>query len=148
MKIDGLDPLKNRPGQGPGKAEPARGSSFEEALKEASGKTEKTAAPRRAAGPAPVAPLFISEDRGADLKSAVGRLEDLLTDLSMFANALGDMNLPVEKLNPMVDELEERKEELALMIGKLPEGDLKNIASEALSILIEQVSFYHAGYVA
>ncbi|MGK7344687.1 MAG: hypothetical protein ACNS63_02625 [Candidatus Nitrospinota bacterium M3_3B_026] len=148
MKIDGLDPLKNRPGGKPEKTEPVRGEPFEKVLKKVSGEAGKTSAPRGPAGPAPVTPLFLSGESGARLRETAGRLEDLLTDLSMFANALGDMNLPVERLNPMVDELEERKEEIALMIGELPDGELKDIASEALSILIEQVSFYHAGYAA
>jgi len=150
MKIDGLDPLKNKPSGKSRETESVQGGSFKDILDNLAAKARSSAQTAGTGPAAPVSqvPFIASADGGVSESAAIGRLEGLLTDLSMFSNALGNEAVPIERLSPMIDELAARRDELAAMIGKMPDGELKNIAGQTLSLLIEQVSIYHAGYAA
>lgn len=147
MKIDGVDPLKNRLVEKSKESKPASGESFKEILEGLSG-AEKALDASKPSGLSPVSKVpFITPQPGALSEEAViNRLEGILTDFSMFANALKNEDMPIERLAPIVEELTERKDELAQMVGSMPEGELKDLASEALSTLIEHLSMYHTGY--
>ena len=158
MKINGQEPSKNI--QAPGnvnKATPAGQSAdslFLDALKQAAGNlsTQKGAAQQPfASGLGPLAstsfiPPALMADQGAS--AMTGKLDDLLNNLSIFKNALGNASIPMERLEPLARELISRKDEIAGLLGGIGDEKLKGVASDAMRLVLEQISGYYAGYAA
>jgi len=154
MRIDGLDPLKKsqqaQPGKGP---EPVSGQSFLELLSGLADKPQtgaSQASPAAASMPVSTVPFLapVADLSGVDTSQVMSGLDGVLTDLSMFKNALGNSNIPMERLKPIVDTLVAHKDELAGFLGKMPEGELKSLVSDTLKLLMEQVGQYQTGYAA
>jgi len=152
MKIDGLDPIQGPerlPGK-PGKVSDYSFSALFDQLVSGHG------APRNAASsgqvyPGAGVPFIPPPVSGAgDFSSgmAVEGVERLLTDLDMFRNVLANSQVPVERLSTLVDELLVRKDELASMIGRIEDEDLKAVLGEALSVVIDLVDRHYSGYPA
>lgn len=153
MKIDGIDPIKGTPSAKPVGKEPVSGSSFGNIYDNlvsktgAAGPSSKAAALLPGAGVPFIAPPVLGVDPFTNLM-AVDRIESLFTDLEMFKNALANSDMPVERLSSLVSEFAGRKDELAAMIGRIPDEELKSVVSDSLSVVINLVSQYHAGYAA
>lgn len=152
MKIDGIDPVKGTPPK-PKVTEPVPGSSFGDlydSLVSKSGATDslsKTGALLPNAGVPFLAPP-VSLMSPIPYSMAIGTMESLFTDLDMFKSALANSDIPLDRLSNMVSELVDRKDELAGMIGRVPDEELKGVLSDALALLIDLVNQYHAGYAA
>ncbi|MBI5815339.1 MAG: hypothetical protein HZB29_06970 [Nitrospinae bacterium] len=155
MKIDGLDPLKNLTKTGSAKpSEPVSGQSFMDVLSGLTSKeTGQTSAPSSMGAPIPLSgvPFIapVSSDLSAiDASSLMNSLDSVLSDLSMFKNALGNNQIPLERLKPLMDELLARKDELVGFIGKIDDKELKSIVSDALNLVMDQANQYQASYAA
>ncbi|VAX20843.1 hypothetical protein MNBD_NITROSPINAE02-1449 [hydrothermal vent metagenome] len=152
MKIDGLGPIEGRPVGQPGANKPVKGPSFHEVL---DGITQpgstKQAGKAGQSGPVPLAPFIqplpISSST-ASQRDAIGSIDNILTDLDMFRNALANDDIPLERLEPLARELAARKDDLASLLGSAPDEELKGIVSSALELVINQMNQYHAGYAA
>ncbi|VAX22703.1 hypothetical protein MNBD_NITROSPINAE04-1382 [hydrothermal vent metagenome] len=153
MKIDGIDPAnKGLPSIKPVGKEPVSGASFASLYNNLISKTGASDPSSTSAPPLPGAGLpFMAPPVGPDSFSgsmAVDRMESLFTDLEMFKNALANSDIPVDRLAPLVSEFVGRKNELAVMIGRIPDQELKSVVSDALTVVIDLVNQYHAGYTA
>jgi len=150
MKIDGLDPTKPNPPEKQKSAQSSPGESFGKILSELEG-AGGPAKPREGAPSAPVSsvpfitPPVVESSASAEL---IGSLEKTLTDLSIFANALGNTGLPLERLDPIVDELAVRKDELASMLKTSSDDEIKGIVTDVLAVLLENMADYSRGYAA
>jgi len=154
MKIDGIDPAnKGLPSSKPVGKEPVSGASFASLYDNLISKTGASDPSSASASPLPGAglPFMAPPVSGPDLfagSMAVDRMESLFTDLEMFKNALANSDIPVDRLAPLVSEFVGRKDELAVMIGRVPDQELKSVVSDALTVVIDLVNQYHAGYTA
>lgn len=152
MKIDGIDPAKSPlPGKVAGK-EPVSGVSFDALYdnlisKPGASGPSTGSAPLPGAGVPFIAPPVLGMSPYAN-SMAVDRMESLLTDLEMFKNALANSDIPVGRLSSLVSEFAGRKDEMAMMIGRTTDEELKSVVSEALGVVIDLVNQYHAGYAA
>ncbi len=147
MKIDGPDPIGKGTPEKPGSSEPIKGPSFGEVLRNVAKHGDSQAQGVGASAPLPE--VFLSrfqETPGISTSQIVNRLDDTLTDLQMLGTVLGVTDVPLERLDSFVDDLSKNKDEIALMIGKIPDDELKSLASETLALVIEQINSYHAGY--
>lgn len=160
MKINGQEPSKNIQAPGnvkktPGSAGQSADSLFLDALKQAAGalSTQKGGAQQPFAtgvGPLASAPFIpLMPGAGIEVDSAMaGKLDDLFNNLTLFKNALGNTSIPMERLEPLARELVSRKDEIAGLLGGVGDEELKGVASDAMRLVLEQVSGYYAGYAA
>jgi len=151
MKIDGIDPGKGLPSAKPVGKESVSGASFWTLYDNLISKPGLPDQSSTSAPPLPgvTLPFMAPPVSGQDLftgSMATDRMESLFTDLEMFKNALANSDIPVDRLAPLVSEFVGRKDELAVMIGRIPDQELKSVVSEALSVVIDLVNQYHAGY--
>ncbi len=150
MKIDGIDPAKGSPSK-PKETNPASGASFSDIFDNAvsknapAGSVSKAGIPLPGAGVAFVTPPFLQIGPVSG-SMAIGKVESLITDLDMFKSALANSDIPIDRLSTLVSTLIERKDELAVMIGRVPDEELKGVLSEALNLVIDLVNQYHLGY--
>lgn len=154
MKIDGIDPAGGQPKK-TGGAQKTRSDIFQDLLDSLSSAkgpdapVSKTPAPLPGAGmPFIVPPVSGASQPPIPVNDAVASMDGLLTDLDMFKNALANNDVPLERLSSLVSTLVERKDELAVMIGRVQDEDLKGVLSEALGLVMDLVDQYHAGYAA
>ncbi|MBF0170035.1 MAG: hypothetical protein HQK87_02925 [Nitrospinae bacterium] len=149
MRIDGLDPLKGTPAADPAKrSQPAGGPSFADLLSGAmGGGAAGSAGAVGGAGPVSSVPFIIPpvSASGPSLnQQASGLLESFFSDMDMLQNGLSNEELPMDQLQGIIDTLTSRKDELAAMIGKMPEGEMKNILTEGLTLGLDQLTQYYA----
>jgi len=149
MKTDGINPLDSGPLK---KARPAektgQTSSFDKVFKAAISSEEplKTSAMGNAA-PLPEMRLFGLGD-SAGSKELLTSIEKTLTDLDMFGSALGNNDISLKRLKPLINELLARKDELAELMEKTTDQSLKSATKDVLSIIIDQANQYETGYAA
>lgn len=142
MKIDGAGSVGEtgsvRKQVNPNKVD---GNTFADMLNNAVGATTPAG---QVSGSAPLAPIskvpFLGNipGAGADPSAVTSQLGSLIDDLSMFQNSLANQNIDMAKLRPMIDSLLAHKDELAGMLRDMPEGELKNLVSSAISMVIDQ----------
>ncbi len=149
MRIDGIEPLKNTPGVDPAKKSGATGgSSFADMLSGAMGGAKAgSTANVGGAGPVSSVPFIVPPVAagGPSLDAqATGLLDSFLSDMDMLQNGLANEELPMDQLQGIIDTLASRKDELAAMIGKMPEGDLKNLLTDGLTMGLDQLAQYYA----
>ncbi len=149
MKTDGINPLdsgplkKTRPAEKTGQT-----SSFDKVFKN----TLKSEEPSKIGAMGGAAPL--PEMRLFGLGSATGSkellntIEKTLTDLDMFGSALGNNDISLKRLKPLINELLARKDELAELMEKTTDQNLKSATKDVLSIIIDQANQYETGYAA
>lgn len=154
MKIDGIDPTGGQQKK-TGGVQKTKSDIFQDILDSLSGSKQpgapasKTSAPLPGSGmPFIVPPVSSAASAPIPATDAVSSMDGLLTDLDMFKNALANNDVPLERLSSLVSTLVERKDELATMIGRVEDEDLKGMLSEALGLVIDLVDQYHAGYAA
>jgi hypothetical protein len=154
MKIDGLDPANKGPQPvKPADKEAVSVSSFGNLYDELISKTGATDPSRGLTAPLPgagipfIAPPVSGQNPYTD-SMVVDRIENLFTDLEMFKNALSNSDIPIERLSSLISEFLERKDEMASMIGRIPDEELRGVVSDALTIVIDLVNQYQAGYAA
>lgn len=160
MKINGQEPLKNTQAPGnvkktPGSAGQSADSLFLDALKQAAGNisSQKGVAQQPFAsglGPLVSTPFLpLMSGAGMEVDSAMaGKLDGLFNSLTLFKNALGNTAIPMERLEPLARELVSRKDEIAGLLGGIGDEKLKGVASDAMKLVLEQISGYYAGYAA
>lgn len=152
MKIDGFDPTKNIPGAKTGKTADSASGAFMNMLDGmmAGGENSGAAKAAGAAGPlfnSPfIVPMMAAELSKATSGATVNTLDNALTDLSMFKNALSNNDIPLARLAPIVSKLSTHRDEIAGMINKIPDEELRSTATDTLSLLISQINQYHLGY--
>jgi len=149
MKIDGLDPTEGKPVGKPKSIEPVKGPAFHELLDSFAkqGQTAKTgSAPPISSIPFIQPPVLTGTDSAR--LDIVKRIDNILTDLDMFGNALGNMDVSLERLQPLADELADRKDELASWLNSVSDDELKGLISNTIELVIDQMNRYHAGYAA
>ncbi|MBI4666594.1 MAG: hypothetical protein HY751_09320 [Nitrospinae bacterium] len=155
MKINGFDPSQNAPG--PKKAAGAESKpsqSFLEVLNGMTSGTEASAGKTSTPGILPTSQVpFIAPPVGdfsttGSASGVLNQVDGLLTDLSMFKNALGNLDIPMERLAPLAKELSSKKDELAGMIGSMSDGELKKLVTDALDLVMGQIDQYYTGYAA
>lgn len=152
MKIDGVDPAKGPLPTKPAGKEAVSGASFGSLYDDLISKAgalnpSSSSAPLPGAGVPFIAPPVLGLNPFTD-SMTVDRMESLFTDLEMFKNSLANSDIPVDRLSSLVSEFAGRKDELAAMIGRIPDEELKSVVSDALTVVIDLVSQYHAGYAA
>jgi hypothetical protein len=149
MKIDGFDPLKPPKGvEQTQRSQPPGGPSFADLLSGAMSGVGpvSTASGSAPTGPISAAPFIVPPVVGQpDMKAqAVSALESFISDLEMLQNGLANEEIPMERFQGLIDTLNQRKDEFAVMIGKLPDGELKSLLGQGLSMAVEQVNQYYA----
>jgi hypothetical protein len=142
MKIDGAGPIgETGPVKKQGTPRKVDGNTFADMLDNAVGGTTPAG---QAGASSPLTPIskipFLGNitSAGADSSAVTSRLDSLIDDLSMFQNSLANQNIDLAKLRPMIDSLLAHKDELAGMFRDMPEGELKNLVSSAISMVIDQ----------
>ncbi|MBF0273626.1 MAG: hypothetical protein HQK84_00170 [Nitrospinae bacterium] len=93
----------------------------------------------------PLSPLFkLQTDSSSSIReSGMNQLDNLLTSLEMYVNALKNNQVDKERLKPLLDELIMKKDELSATVSKLPENDeLRTLVNGALySVTQEAINF-------
>jgi len=93
----------------------------------------------------PLSPLFsLQKDSISALReTGISQLDNLLTSLEMYVNALKNDSIPKDRLKPLLDELIQKKDELQLTVSKLPKNDeLRTLVDGALySVTQEAINF-------
>lgn len=148
MKTDGINPLEGGHLKKTKPAEKIEGTSFDKIFQNATtgiGKTPEPNAPGMAT-PLPEIPLLSQTSPSGTTKDLLASLEKTLTDLDMFGSALGNEEIPLERLKSIVGELLARKEELAGFVAKTNDEELKTVAKDVLSTIMDQATRYEAGY--
>jgi len=151
MKIDGIDPTRGSIPK-PAASRNVSDYSFGKLLDGlVSGAEKNNAIPARGMLPGAGVPFIPPPITGSEYLSpinAVDGVENLLTDLDMFRNALSNKDIPLDRLSSLVSGLADRKDDLARRIGKIDDEQLKAILSNALELVIGLVNEYKAGYTA
>ena len=159
MKINGQEPAKNTQAAGNVKkttspAGQSADSLFLDALKQATDNLSANKGDTQQAFATGVGPLastsFIPPGVMGDQASSsmVGKLDTLFNNLAIFKNALGNTDIPAERLAPLARELSSHKDEIAGLLAGIGDEKLKGIASDALKLTIEHINSYYAGYAA
>jgi len=153
MKIDGVDPLKNIPGSPkPPASQPVSGPSFADLLQQATGAATPTATPKTTAtGPVSPTPFLmpVESANAAPARDDIFKsLDGLMTDLDMLQNALGNNDVPLGRMAPLMDALVARKDDISQVVNNVEDPELRALLSDALSLVIDQVDQYQSGYSA
>jgi len=75
---------------------------------------------------------------------AVGQLESLLDDLTIYKNSLENQDVPVGRIKPMVDSLKERKNDLVSLLKVVDDPELKMLVSQAAALVVDENSRFHS----
>lgn len=148
MKIEGFDPTDGKVGK-QNSVEPVKGPAFKEVLDNLTSKNsvEKSSSTSHISQVPFIHPP-VNDFLKVSSAEIVGGVEDILLNLEMFSNSLGNNNVPLARLEPLVDELTEQKDDLAAWLGQTTDEELKSMVSETLSLLIEQLNLFQTRYAA
>lgn len=151
MKIDGAYPVGGAgDSSGKEKVDKVEGSSFHEILKSVSGDGAKGLGSKNVKGAfaLPENPI-ITPYNSSDKSSApliADSVDNILTDLEMFKNLLGNSDVPVERLNDFMREISVKKDAIVDGANLAGDDDLKSLASDLASVVNESISQFYSGY--
>ena len=132
------------------KAEQSRDETFHKILQEAMVESPVTKGTETTGVPPPDKPGMPSRvlshvDKGK-IADRVGRLLDTLED---YQKTLGDREMPLKALHPLVSKLENEREILLSFVDQLPEGDaLRTVLNRTLiTTTVETMKFLRGDYL-
>jgi hypothetical protein len=123
--------------------------SFDSILQESLDTTTKI--PQETTGPPVLDPLAAMQSTSLNARidtSAVEQTTKLLDNLEVYSQKLGDPNVSLKELYPLLKEIEAQNTELMPKLNGLTDGDgLKSILNQALSVAsIESAKFRRGDY--
>jgi hypothetical protein len=152
MKIDNYHQiLKNLYPEGKTDFQPAVGDKFGDILKETIGnKKPEVAGSRPTAIVTPLSGIRSAETFGLDRQVAIDRVENLIDLLDHYRQMLSDPSNSLKKIDPVIKEIDQQKENLAPVLDSLPDGEkLRDIVNQTLvTAALETTKFYRGDYIA
>lgn len=152
MKIDNYHQiLKNLYPEGKADAHTAVGEKFADILKKTVGnKNQVDASTRPAASVNPLSGIRPAATFEKDRQIAIDRVENLIGLLDQYRQVLSDPRVPLKKIDPIIKEIDRKKEELAPWLDSLPENEkLRDIINQTLvTASLETTKFYRGDYIA
>ena len=122
---------------------------FDEALKKAMAPDTEPATAGVAGSALPaggVNPLSLSiiETQGAE-QTVVARSEALLDLMDAYREKIADPQFSLKQIYPLIQQLENGRDQLAPLLDSLPEGDLKQVVNEVLVTAATEIFKFNKG---
>jgi len=143
MKVDGTSKVGGSGDLSPKKTDKPGTTSFDSVLKEVlTEKTAKTVAP---IAPLPIQSVSTAPKVGNSINLlAVGELESLVDDLTIYKGALENQDIPKGHIRPLADSLKEKKEELVSLLKVVDDPELRSILTQAAALVADENNRFHA----
>ena len=152
MKIQNNDQiLKNLYPETKSTRQPTADKEFGAILKESveNGKNEITGT-RQTTFMHPLNGVQMSASSSFDKQFALERIENLIGLLDQYRHKLEDPGITLKNIDPIIQEIDQEKENLAPTLDSLPEDDeLKKLLNQTLvTASLEVTKFYRGDYIA
>lgn len=146
MKIQDILSLPINPAAKP-EAKPTGEANFAQILQKALGGNQKTQSTQAPMGLELLSAL--NPVAGTDQANNQKMVEDVLSTLENYSQGLGQTDLSLKSLSPMVESLEQHSQQLQAAAQKLPANSpLKKVMQEAAALAYtESVKFNRGDYV-